>query len=612
MDMLSIIVKANSFLTILPTLNYFRKGVIMMRDIIYIKKLTNTFTNFGIALLLGAFIFVPLANSQETQKSKEKMMKKGEVKHTEVTGAMLLNAAKDGKNWLMYGRDYTNQRYSPLAQVNTTNVGKLVPKWVFQTGIVDSFQNTPIVVDGTMYITTPHNHVFAVDARTGRQVWKYEHKPGTRIFCCGPNNRGVAIAYGMVYMATLDARLLALDQKTGKVVWDVETGDATAGYGNTMAPLVYKNMVIVGTSGAEYGIRGFVKAFDAKDGKLIWTWYTIPENGWEGIWAKTTPEGENLNRDIEAEKAVMEKHADAWTKGGGSVWMTPALDPELGLLFVCVGNPSPDLDGSVRPGDNLYTESIVALDVDKGELKWHYQYLPHDVWDLDATSPAVLFDVTVGGKKVKAVGHAGKTGWVYILDRQTGKLIKRSEAFVPQENMFALPTDKGTRMLPGANGGSEWSPMAYSPQTQMVYVAALHQPMHYIVHNAPLEKGKLWLGSAFIAAPGEEKDQYGIFSAINVNTGKIAWKHKTEQPLMGGSLATAGGLVFTGEGNGNFNAFDAKTGKLLWQFQCGAGVNAAPMSFEIDGQQMIAVAAGGNFQLGFPYGDAVFVFALPK
>ncbi len=573
----------------------------MSRRFLEFKKLMKTTVSLSIMGFLLSFLFVPPTNSAE------------EVKHTEVTDEMLLNAGKDGKNWLMYGRDYTNQRYSPLTQITTANVSKLVPKWVFQTGVVHSFENTPIVVDGVMYITTPFNHVFAIDARTGKQLWKYEHKePPTRIFCCGPNNRGVAVAYGKVYMATLDARLLALDQKTGKVVWDVETGDPTAGYGNTMAPLVYKNMVIVGTSGAEYGIRGFVKAFDAKDGKLIWTWYTIPEKGWEGEWKKTTPEGEDLHRDIEAEKKAMEKYADAWKTGGGSVWMTPALDPELGLLYVCIGNPSPDLDGSVRPGDNLYTESIVALDVNKGEMKWYYQYVPHDVWDLDATSPAVLFDVTVGGKKVKAVGHAGKTGWVYILDRTNGKLIKKSEAFVPQENMFAPPTEKGTRMLPGANGGSEWSPMSYSPQTQMVYVAGLHQPMHYIVHTAPLEKGKLWLGSAFIAAPGEEKDQYGTFTAINVNTGKIVWQHKTEQPLIGGSLVTAGGLVFTGEGNGYFDAFDAKTGKLLWRFQCGAGVNAAPISFEVDGQQMIAVAAGGNFQLGFPYGDTIFVFGLSK
>jgi PQQ-dependent dehydrogenase (methanol/ethanol family) len=578
----------------------------MRKQFLKFKKLMKIIVSLGVGCFLLVFFLIPLAISEEVKKKEE-------VKHTEVTDEMLLNAGKDGKNWLMYGRDYTNQRYSPLTQITTANVSRLVPKWVFQTGVVHSFENTPIVVDGVMYITTPFNHVFAIDARTGKQLWKYEHKePPTRIFCCGPNNRGVAVAYGKVYMATLDARLLALDQKTGKVVWDAEVGDPTEGYGNTMAPLVYKNMVIVGTSGAEYGIRGFVKAFDAKDGKLIWTWYTIPEKGWEGQWKKTTPEGEDLHRDIEAEKKAMEKYADAWKTGGGSVWMTPALDPELGLLYVCIGNPSPDLDGSVRPGDNLYTESIVALDVNKGELKWYYQYLPHDVWDLDATSPAVLFDVTVGGKKVKAVGHAGKTGWVYILDRTNGKLIKKSEAFVPQENMFAPPTEKGTRMLPGANGGSEWSPMAYSPQTQMVYVSGLHQPMHYIVHTAPLEKGKLWLGSAFIAAPGEEKDQYGTFTAINVNTGKIVWQHKTEQPLIGGALATAGGLVFTGEGNGYFNAFDAKTGKLLWRFQCGAGVNAAPISFEVDGQQMIAVAAGGNFQLGFPYGDTIFVFGLPK
>ena len=291
--------------------------------------------------------------------------------------------------------------------------------------------------------------------------------------------------------------------------------------------------------------------------------------------------------------------------------MTPAVDPATDTLFIMVGNPSPDLDGSVRPGDNLYTESMVALDVKTGSYKWHYQYVPHDVWDLDAVSPAVLFETTAGGRRVKVVGHAGKTGWFYIHDRATGKLIRRSQAFVPQDNMFAQPTDTGVRMLPGANGGSEWSPVAYSPDTQMVYVLGLHQPMNYITHAAPFDRGKLWLGSAFVAIPTEE--QWGTFTAIDVNTGKIAWQNKLPDPLIGGALATAGGLVFTGgDGTGNFYAFDARTGKELWRFQCGAGVNAAPISFEVDGEQFIAVAAGGNFQLRFPYGDGVFVFGLPK
>jgi glucose dehydrogenase len=286
--------------------------------------------------------------------------------------------------------------------------------------------------------------------------------------------------------------------------------------------------------------------------------------------------------------------------------MTPAYDKESNTIFAAVGNPSPDLDGSVRPGDNLYTDCVVAIDATTGKTKWYYQTVPHDVWDLDAVSPPVV--VNVDGKK--AVVHAGKTGWLYVLDAATGKLIRRSDAFVPQENMFALPTPEGTRMLPGANGGAEWSPIAIDPNLGYAYVAALHQPMHYKVHNAPWEKGRLWLGSAFVAIPGEE--QYGLFSAINLKTGKIAWQNKVPQPMMGGSLSTAGGLTFTGEGNGNFNAFDSKSGKLLWQFNGGAGCNSAPMTFMHEGEQFIAVACGGNFQLSYPLGDALIVFGLPK
>ncbi len=532
------------------------------------------------------------------------------TKHSPVTDSQLLNAANDSGNWLTYGGNYANTRYARSTQINRWNVKNLVPKWVFQTGVMGSFETTPIVVGDKMYITTPYNHVFALDARTGKELWHYEHKLGTTIFCCGPNNRGVAVYGDKVYMATLDARLVALDQETGEVVWDVEIADPEAGHSETMAPLAYKGKIIVGISGAEYGIRGFVSAYDAETGKLIWRWYTIPENGWEGVWATHTPGGEDLHRDIAAEKAALAKYADAWKRGGGSMWMTPALDPELGLLYMGIGNPSPDLDGSVRPGDNLYTESIVAIDVETGELRWYHQYLPHDVWDLDAVSPPILLEVKgKDGKMVPALAHGGKTGWVYILDRRTGERIRRSEAMVPQENMFALPTAKGTRMLPGANGGVEWSPMAYSPQTRYVYAVNLHQPMHYITRSVPYEKGKLWLGSAFVAIAGEE--QWGNVTAVNVDTGEIAWQYKTEQPMIGGVLATAGGLVFTGEGNGLFEAFDAASGKVLWQFQCGAGVNAAPISYEVDGKQYIAVAAGGNFQLNYRRGDTLFVFGLP-
>ncbi|MFN2400308.1 MAG: pyrroloquinoline quinone-dependent dehydrogenase [Gemmatimonadaceae bacterium] len=543
------------------------------------------------------------------QEQVETRTKKQEVSRTftNVTDAML--NARAGRNWLHYGGDYTNQRWSPLTQINTANVRNLQVKWIYQTGIsrLGSFETTPIVADGIMYVTTPYNVAMAVDARTGKEIWRYEHKLGTQIYCCGPNNRGVAISHNTVYMATLDARLVALDAKTGKVQWDIEIADPAAGYSETMAPLVIGDMVIIGTSGAEYGIRGFVRAYNKSTGALIWNWHTIPETGWEGKFSPTTWEGEDLHRDIAKEKAAMAQYPDAWKTGGGSMWMTPAYDPETKTLFVAVGNPSPDLDGSVRPGDNLYTESIVALDATNGNMKWYYQQVPHDVWDLDAVSPPVLVRLRDG---TKAVAEAGKTGWVYVLNAETGKLIRKSKNFVRHENLFAQPTAEGTRMLPGANGGSEWSPAAVNPVLGYMYVLGLEQPMNYITHSAPLEKGKLWLGSAFKAVPGE--DQYGNFTAINLNTGAIAWQVRTEQPMIGGALATAGNLVFTGEGNGAFRAFDARNGRSLWSFQAGAGCNAAPVSYMLDGTQYIAMACGGNFQLGFPLGNAVLVFALPR
>jgi len=534
--------------------------------------------------------------------------------HTVVTNDMLLQAAQSG-DWLMYGHNYSNNRFSPLATINTTNVRSLVPRMVFQTGTpqLGSLETTPIVVGGVMYFTTPatpNNEVIAVDLRTQKTLWRYTHKnAGVSTACCGPNNRGVAIAGGSLFLGTLDGQLVALDQATGKEKWAVQTGDPAEGYTQTMAPLVVDDKVIIGTSGAEYGIRGFVRAYNAGTGALMWTWYTIPspqDGGWWGRWSRTTPEGDNLNRNIVKEKADSAKYADAWMHGGGSMWMTPAYDAETKTLFVSIGNPSPDLDGAIRPGDNLWTESIVAIDATTGKFKWGYQEVPHDVWDLDATSPPVI--ATVGGKKV--VVEAGKTGWVYVLDAATGKLVRRSEAFVPQENMFAQPSDSGTRMLPGANGGQEWSPIAIHPTLNYAYTAGLHQPMHYKTHYAPWERGRLWLGSAFVAIPGEA--QWGNVTAIDLATGKKVWQVKTDQPMMGGATATAGGLVFTGEGNGWFKAYDAKTGTVLWQFYCGAGVNAAPSVFSMDGEEFIVVAAGGNFQLNFPLGDAVFVFGLPK
>ena len=462
-------------------------------------------------------------------------------------------AAQAG-DWTTYGGNDWNQRYSTLKQINTGNVAQLVPRKIFQTGIarLGSFENTPIVQNGVMYVTTPYNTAMAYDLNTNKELWRYEHKLGTTIFCCGPNNRGVAIHGGAhLYMGTLDAHLVALDAKTGEVLWDKEVADPAFGYSITHAPLVVGDNVIVGVSGGEYGIRGHVTAYSAGSGEQVWRWYSIPApkgdptfddkapNGWWGTWAPKA-EDADLHRDIAKEKADSAKYADAWQRGGGGVWMTPAYDKASNSLYVTVGNPSPDLDGSVRPGDNLYTDAVVAIDATSGKTKWYYQTVPHDVWDLDAVSPPVV--ARLANKTV--VVHAGKTGWVYILDAATGKLVRKSTNFVPHENLFALPTPEGTRMLPGANGGAEWSPIAIDPNLHYAFVAALHQPMHYKVHTAPWEKGRLWLGSAFVAIPGEE--QYGLYSAVDLKTGKIAWQNKVPQPMMGGALATAGGLTFTG------------------------------------------------------------------
>ncbi len=567
------------------------------------------------AMLLGALGLLACGGGGEADKPDQPAADAASAapaappQFTQVTDQMLLDAGKDGVNWLMYGGSYNNQRYSTLEQINKDNVKDLQLVYVYQTGVTKSFETTPLVVNGIMYMTTPDSKVITLNAVTGEEMWRYEPKLGITIICCGPNNRGVALYQDKVFVATLDDRLIALNQKDGSVAWEVQIDDPAAGYSQTMAPLIADGKVIIGTSGAEYGIRGYMKAFNPADGKLIWTWYAIPApgeapNGWWGEWKETDPFGTPLNRNIAQEKADSARYADSWRRGGGSMWMTPAYDPATKMLYAGVGNPSPDLDGKIRPGDNLYTESIVAVSVTDGKLKWYFQTVPHDVWDLDAASPPVLFER--GGRKL--LGHAGKTAWYYVLDAGTGEAVLRSEDFTPRENMFAQPTKAGVRMLPGANGGSEWSPTAYSPKTGHAYVLGLHQPMNYSTTSVGYRKGQLWLGSAFRAIPGE--DQWGTFSAINVDDGKIAWQRKVPDPMIGGPLATAGNVVFVGQANGNFDAFDAEDGDVLWRFHAGAGVNSAPMTFSVGGTQYVAVAAGGNFQIGSKLGDDLYVFAL--
>jgi len=529
--------------------------------------------------------------------------------HT-VTQDMLSRADGDGNNFLHTNGNYSQTRYYPARQINTDNVGDLRPAWIFQTEIVESLETSPIVVEGVMYVTTSFNHVYALNAETGEQIWHYKHKMGPiTTYCCGPNNRGVAVYGDRVYMGTLDARLVALDAKTGKLIWNVEVGDPELGYSETMAPTAVNGKILIGTNGGEYGIRGFVKAYDWKTGDLLWHFHTAPENS-VGVWATHDATGRDMLRNIGTEKKNLEAMGDPYQTVGGGVWQNPAVDLANNRVYFVVGNPSPDLDGSLRPGDNLYTNSLVAVDLDSGEYICHFQYIAHDVWDLDAVSPVILTDVLDNnGNSVPGVLHAGKTGHVYVHQADDCSLIRFSESMVPQENMWVLPTKDGERMLPGANGGVEWSPMTIDPNLRLTYAINLHQPMTYHVESTPYPEGKLWLGGAFKVIPEEE--QWGNVTAVEYDTGNIRWKVKTQQPMIGGILATAGGVVFTGEGNGLFKAYDSETGSVLWKFQAGAGVNAPPSSYTVNGKQYIVVGAGGNVQLNFKRGNNIIAFALP-
>ena len=566
----------------------------------------SSLTRGALGVVTGAALLalLPLASQAEE-------VKKGTLygDMLTVTQDMLNRAAGDGNNFLHTNGNYHQTRYHPARQINTSNVHNLRPAWIFQTEIVETMETSPIVVDGVMYVTTAFSHVYALDAGTGAQIWHYKHNMGPiTVFCCGPNNRGVAVSGDMVYVATLDAKLIGLDAKTGKVVWETQLADPELGYSETMAPTAVNGKILIGTNGGEYGVRGFVRAYDAKTGELLWNFHTTPENS-VGVWATHDATGRDMLRDIAAEKAALEQMGDPYKTLGGGVWQNPAVDLELNRIFFVAGNPSPDLDGSIRPGDNLYTNSLISVDLDTGEYACHFQYIAHDVWDLDAVSPPVLTDVMDGnGNSVPGLLHGGKTGHVYVHDRRDCSLIRFSEAMVPQENMWALPTKDGERMLPGANGGVEWSPMAIDPNQRLAYAINLHQPMTYHVESTPYPEGKLWLGGAFKVIPEEE--QWGNVTAVAYDTGMIRWKVKTEQPMIGGILATAGGLVFTGEGNGLFKAYDSETGSVLWKFQAGAGVNAPPSSYTVDGKQYIVVAAGGNTQMNYKRGNNIIAFTL--
>lgn len=576
------------------------------------------------------------------------------------TGVMTLTPVFGGDTeWPTYGLDHTNRRYATIDQINTRNVHQLSRAWHYQSGVKATFQATPIMVDRTIFLSLPFNHVVALDAVTGKLLWRYEHQRRKDYpMCCGPGNRGVAVADGKVFMGTVDARLIALDAKSGKLLWDQEVADSASarmesvaslkdsdplrkasiagqsGIGIAMAPVVYQGKVLIGVTGVGYGLHldsdrdgtplgavvgfagnygtsGFLAAFDVKTGKRVWQFDTIAPTHWEGEFRQTTPDGLPLHRDIEKERADLPKYPEAAKYGGGSAWSTPAIDAKNGLLYFGTGNPSPQMDGTSRPGDNLYTVSLVCLDINTGKIRWHYQQVPHDQWGYDVASPAVLFDYPYKGKMVPAVGQAAKIGWYYIHDRLTGELLLKSDEFVVHQNTFTNPTPQGQVILPGVLGGINWSPTSLDEKKLVAYVPAIHWPVKYTKKVIPATASQPAVDYTTLE-PLMDVPRWGVLSAIDLASGKIKWQRKTEQPLVGGLLATEGNLVFMGEGGGNFNAYDATTGQVLWSDHLDAGVNAPPITYQIDGVQYVAVAAGGNQIFGYKAGDTFQVYKLSR
>src|SRR6476469_1937186 len=432
----------------------------------------------GAALLGVAGLLTTLASAQEVKQDAKSAS--GNATISPVTQDQLNKADTSASTFLLTNGNYAQTRFYPAKQIDRNNVKNLHVAWIFQTDVKESLETSPIVVDGVMYVTTSFSHVYALDAKTGQQLWHYNHKMGlVTTYCCGPNNRGVQVLGDLVYVATLDSKLVALKAKTGEVAWQTQIADPELGYSETMAPTVINDKVLIGTNGGEYGIRGFVKAYDAKTGKLIWTFNTIPENT-IGVWATKDATGRDMHRNIQAEKDQLAKTGDPYARLGGGVWQNPAIDLATNRIYFVVGNPSPDLNGSVRPGDNLYTNSLVSLDLDTGKYICHFQYIAHDVWDLDAASPPVLLDVKgKDGKVIPGVIHAGKTGHIYVHDRKDCSLIRFSEAMVAQENLFTPPRNLDSewpslirripllrtalfcegcvvRMSPGSDGGVSW------------------------------------------------------------------------------------------------------------------------------------------------------------
>jgi alcohol dehydrogenase (cytochrome c) len=508
----------------------------------------------------------------------------------QVSHERILKASAEGGNWLTYSGNYAGHRFSPLDQINDSNVAKLKPVWSYQVNAMHKLETTPLVVDGVMYISEPPSHVTALDTRTGRPLWKYRRIiPDDVRVCCGQVNRGVAVLGDMVYIGTVDAHLVAVDSKTGAVRWDTPVADYKAGYSITVAPLAVKDKIVVGMAGGEYGVRGFLDAYDAKTGKRAWRFWTIPGPGEAGnkSWA-----------------------GDTWKTGSATTWVTGAFDPESNLVYWGTGNPGPDWNGDVRSGDNLYSDCLIAVDADSGKLKWHFQFTPHDVHDWDATQVPVLADGEVRGKKRKLVLFANRNAFYYVLDRTTGEFLA-GKAYAKQTWAKGLddngrpirisgtsPSLEGTRVWPSVSGSNNWYSPSYSPRTGLLYVATRESGSIYFIGEAEYKEGEQFNGGGFRSIPGEE--EYGAIRALNPATGALAWEYRLFTPPWAGVLSTAGNLVFGSTNEGQAFALQASTGKPLWRYQAGGAARSNPISYSSDGKQYVAMAIG----------NALYVFGL--
>ena len=501
----------------------------------------------------------------------------------------IVAADNEPGNWLTYSRDYSGRRYSSLDQVHTGNVSRLHIAWMRQVEEADTFETSPIVVDGTLFITEPPGTVEALDAMTGRSLWTYRRElPRDLRLCCGKVNRGLAILGDALYYATIDAHLVALDARTGNLRWDTTMADYKKGYSSTGAPLAVKDKIVAGMAGGEFGVSGFIDAYDARTGKRAWRFSTIPGKGEPG---NDTWQGES------------------WKTGSATTWVTGVYDPDINIVYWGTGNPGPDWNGDVRRGDNLYSDCLIALDPDTGVKKWHFQYTPHDVNDWDSTQTPSLVDAAVAGQLRKLVVLANRNGFYYALDRVTGKFlagrpyVKQTwatgldEAGRPMRVPGMEPTEEGKLIYPSLGGGSNWYSSTYNPKTNFYYVNVKEEAGIYHKGDAEYRAGALFNGGGQRDYKNEEP--YGAVRALDVVTGELRWEYKLHRPSHAGLMSTAGDLVF-GSNLSSFFALDARTGGLLWRFETGGLIDANPITYMVQGKQHVAIAAG----------HALLVFAL--